>query len=119
SNHLVIQTYFERVNLKFLNSLPVKGLGLDFVHDNGYNLKQIKDGDLDKNKSLYAGIIDGRNVWAEDIEAKKSLIDTLQHATKNLVIQPSSSILHAPVSLDDDALDESIAEGLSFAAEKL
>ena len=70
SNHLVIQTYFERVNLKFLNSLPVKGLGLDFVHDNGYNLKQIKDGDLDKNKSLYAGIIDGRNVWAADIEAK-------------------------------------------------
>ncbi|WP_210123077.1 5-methyltetrahydropteroyltriglutamate--homocysteine S-methyltransferase [Staphylococcus sp. GDY8P176P] len=119
SNHLVIQTYFERVNLKFLNSLPVKGLGLDFVHDNGYNLKQIKDGDLDKNKSLYAGIIDGRNVWAADIEAKKSLIDTLQNATNNLVIQPSSSLLHVPVSLDDETLDESIAEGLSFATEKL
>ena len=119
SNQLVIQTYFERVNLKFLNSLPVKGLGLDFVHYNGYNLKQIKDGDLDKNKSLYAGIIDGRNVWAADIEAKKSLIDTLQNATNNLVIQPSSSLLHVPVSLDDETLDESIAEGLSFATEKL
>ena len=117
--HLVIQTYFERVNLKFLNSLPVKGLGLDFVHDRNFNLEQIKAGDLDNSKTLYAGIIDGRNVWAADIEAKKSLIETLSENTNDLVIQPSSSLLHVPVSLDDESLDESIAEGLSFATEKL
>ncbi len=116
---LVIQTYFERVNLKFLNSLPVKGLGLDFVHDNGFNLQQIKAGDLDNSKTLYAGIIDGRNVWAADIEAKKELIETLQTYSNDLVIQPSSSLLHVPVSLDDETLDTSIAEGLSFATEKL
>lgn len=116
---LVIQTYFERVNLKFLNSLPVKGLGLDFVHDRNFNLEQIKAGDLDRSKTLYAGIIDGRNVWATDIEAKKELIETLQSYTDDLVIQPSSSLLHVPVSLDDETLDDSIAEGLSFATEKL
>ena len=116
---LVIQTYFERVHLKFLSSLPVGGLGLDLVHDNGYNLKQIEDGDFDQSKALYAGIIDGRNVWAADIEAKKQLIETLQQHTQQLVIQPSSSLLHVPVSLDDETLDESIAEGLSFATEKL
>lgn len=81
---LVIQTYFERVNLKFLNSLPVKGLGLDFVHDRNFNLEQIKAGDLDRSKTLYAGIIDGRNVWATDIEAKKELIETLQSYTDDL-----------------------------------
>ncbi|WP_426704453.1 5-methyltetrahydropteroyltriglutamate--homocysteine S-methyltransferase [Staphylococcus shinii] len=117
--HLVVQTYFERVNLKFLNGLPVKGLGLDFVHDNGFNLQQIKAGDLDNSKTLYAGIIDGRNVWAADIESKKELIETLQTYSSNLVIQPSSSLLHVPVSLDDETLDTSIAEGLSFATEKL
>ena len=117
--HLVIQTYFERVNLKFLSSLPVGGLGLDFVHDHGYNLEQVKAGDFDSSKTLYAGIIDGRNVWAADIEAKKSLIETLQQYAQNIVIQPSSSLLHVPVSLDDETLDESIAEGLSFATEKL
>ena len=117
--HLVIQTYFERVNLKFLNGLPVKGLGLDFVHDNGFNLQQIKAGDLDNSKTLYAGIIDGRNVWAADIESKKELIETLQTYSNDLVIQPSSSLLHVPVSLDDETLDTSIAEGLSFATEKL
>lgn len=116
---LVIQTYFERVHLKFLSTLPVGGLGLDFVHDNGYNLKQIKAGDFDSSKTLYAGIIDGRNVWAADIESKKQLIETLQQHTNQLVIQPSSSLLHVPVSLDDETLDESIAEGLSFATEKL
>ncbi|HDJ6384257.1 TPA: 5-methyltetrahydropteroyltriglutamate--homocysteine S-methyltransferase, partial [Staphylococcus aureus] len=49
----------------------------------------------------------------------KQLIETLQQHTQQLVIQPSSSLLHVPVSLDDETLDESIAEGLSFATEKL
>ncbi|RXR94157.1 5-methyltetrahydropteroyltriglutamate--homocysteine S-methyltransferase [Staphylococcus saprophyticus] len=118
-DYLVVQTYFERVNLSFLNSLPIRGIGLDFVHDQGFNLKQIEDGQFDRTKTLYAGIIDGRNVWAADIEAKKELIETLQNYTDDLVIQPSSSLLHVPVSLDDETLDTSIAEGLSFATEKL
>ena len=118
-DYLVVQTYFERVNLSFLNSLPIRGIGLDFVHDHGFNLKQIEDGQFDRTKTLYAGIIDGRNVWAADIEAKKELIETLQNYTDELVIQPSSSLLHVPVSLDDETLDTSIAEGLSFATEKL
>lgn len=118
-DYLVVQTYFERVNLSFLNSLPIRGIGLDFVHDHGFNLKQIEDGQFDRTKTLYAGIIDGRNVWAADIEAKKELIETLQNYTDDLVIQPSSSLLHVPVSLDDETLDTSIGEGLSFATEKL
>lgn len=116
---LVIQTYFERANIAFLNTLPVKGYGLDFVHDNGYNLAQLQSGYLDKEKAIYAGIIDGRNVWAADLEDKKHLIETLLNYTDELVIQPSSSLLHVPVSLDDEQLEEDIAEGLSFATEKL
>ncbi|MCY1563654.1 5-methyltetrahydropteroyltriglutamate--homocysteine S-methyltransferase [Staphylococcus pettenkoferi] len=116
---LVIQTYFERANIEFLNTLPVKGYGLDFVHDNGYNLAQIQSGYLDKDKAIYAGIIDGRNVWAADLEDKKHLIETLLDYTDELVIQPSSSLLHVPVSLDDEQLEDAIAEGLSFATEKL
>ena len=68
---LVIQTYFERANVKFLSSLPVGGLGLDFVHDNGYNLKQIESGDFDSSKTLYAGIIDGRNVGRQISKLRK------------------------------------------------
>lgn len=119
ADKLIIQTYFERANVKFLSSLPVKGLGLDFVHDRGHNLEQIKNGDFDKTKTLFAGIIDGRNVWAADIEAKKALIDTLLQYTDDLYINPSSSLLHVPVSLDDETLDNDIRDGLSFATEKL
>ncbi|MDN8756793.1 5-methyltetrahydropteroyltriglutamate--homocysteine S-methyltransferase, partial [Staphylococcus aureus] len=69
---LVLQTYFERVDLNFVGQLPVYGFGLDFVHDNGFNLQQIKDGLFPKEKALFAGIVDGRNVWSTNIEEKKA-----------------------------------------------
>ncbi|WP_086428811.1 5-methyltetrahydropteroyltriglutamate--homocysteine S-methyltransferase [Staphylococcus cornubiensis] len=116
---LVIQTYFERANVKFLSALPVKGLGLDFVHDHGYNLQQIENGDFDRSKTLFAGIIDGRNVWAADVEAKKALIEKLSQYSDVLYINPSSSLLHVPVSLEDETLEDDIRDGLSFATEKL
>ncbi|EJM2425779.1 5-methyltetrahydropteroyltriglutamate--homocysteine S-methyltransferase [Staphylococcus pseudintermedius] len=115
----VIQTYFERANVKFLSALPVKGLGLDFVHDRGYNLQQIENGDFDRSKTLFAGIIDGRNVWAADVEAKKALIEKLSQYSDDLYINPSSSLLHVPVSLEDEVLEDDIRDGLSFATEKL
>ena len=43
----------------------------------------------------------------------------MQQYTEHIVIQPSSSLLHVPVSLDDETLEASVAEGLSFATEKL
>ncbi|WP_275583285.1 MULTISPECIES: 5-methyltetrahydropteroyltriglutamate--homocysteine S-methyltransferase [Mammaliicoccus] len=116
---LVLQTYFERVDLNFVGQLPVYGFGLDFVHDNGFNLQQIKDGLFPKEKALFAGIVDGRNVWSTNIEEKKALIETLQSYTDELVIQPSSSLLHVPVTLEEETLDDSVREGLSFATEKL
>lgn len=116
---LVIQTYFERANVKFLSALPVKGLGLDFVHDRGYNLQQIENGDFDRSKTLFAGIIDGRNVWAADVEAKKALIEKLSQYSDDLYINPSSSLLHVPVSLEDEVFEDDIRDGLSFATEKL
>nr|WP_269669990.1 5-methyltetrahydropteroyltriglutamate--homocysteine S-methyltransferase [Mammaliicoccus sciuri] len=116
---LVLQTYFERVDLNFVGQLPVYGFGLDFVHDNGFNLQQIKDGLFPKEKALFAGIVDGRNVWSTNIEEKKALIETLLSYTDELVIQPSSSLLHVPVTLEEETLDDSVREGLSFATEKL
>ncbi|MCP1287772.1 5-methyltetrahydropteroyltriglutamate--homocysteine S-methyltransferase [Mammaliicoccus sciuri] len=116
---LVLQTYFERVDLNFVGQLPVYGFGLDFVHDNGFNLQQIKDGLFPKEKALFAGIVDGRNVWSTNIEEKKDLVETLQSYTDELVIQPSSSLLHVPVTLEEETLDDSVREGLSFATEKL
>lgn len=115
---LVIQTYFERADIEFLSSLPVYGIGLDFIHDNQKNLKQIQEGKL-KDKALYAGVIDGRNVWRSDLEKAKSTIQALLKHTDILTIQPSSTLLHVPVTLKNESLDQSIEDGLAFATEKL
>jgi len=119
ADKLIIQTYFEAADVKFLNGLPVKGLGLDFVHDRGNNLKQILAGDLSGDKTLFAGVIDGRNVWAADVALKQQLIEKLSEHVEDLYINPSSSLLLVPVSLEDETLDEQIKDGLSFATEKL
>lgn len=116
--NIVIQTYFERADVEFLSSLPVYGLGLDFVHDQGENLKQVKNGDL-KNKALYAGVIDGRNVWRSDLETVKSTVQTLKDHVDDLTIQPSSTLLHVPVTLKNESLNQSVEDGLAFATEKL
>ncbi|HGH0855085.1 TPA: 5-methyltetrahydropteroyltriglutamate--homocysteine S-methyltransferase, partial [Staphylococcus pseudintermedius] len=76
-------------------------------------------GDFDRSKTLFAGIIDGRNVWAADVEAKKALIEKLSQYSDDLYINPSSSLLHVPVSLEDEVLEDDIRDGLSFATEKL
>ena len=102
---LVIQTYFERAHLKFLSSLPVGGLGLDFAHDNGYNLKQIEAGDLINPKHYTLELLMVVMYGQVTLKLKKALIDKLLAHTNELVIQPSSSLLHVPVSLDDETLD--------------
>ncbi len=116
---LVIQTYFESADVEFLSSLPVYGVGLDFVHDNGENLKQIEDGKLASDTALFAGVIDGRNVWRSDIKAVKVLVEKLSGYSDDVWIQPSASLLHVPVSLEKETLDSDIEDGLAFANEKL
>lgn len=115
---IVIQTYFERADVEFLSSLPVFGLGLDFVHDRNENLKQVQSGKL-QNKALFAGVIDGRNVWRSDLKAVTTTVEELLKYVDDLTIQPSSSLLHVPVTLKNESLDAAIEDGLSFATEKL
>ena len=75
-----------------------------------------------KDKVLAAGVIDGRNVWRADLDKKVTLLEEIQsHVDKDrLIIQPSSSLLHVPVSTEpEEKLDPIIKGGLSFADEKL
>ncbi|MFD1928070.1 5-methyltetrahydropteroyltriglutamate--homocysteine S-methyltransferase [Sporosarcina siberiensis] len=118
---IIVQTYFEKVaNYAEVSALPVHALGLDFVHGNTIELLQ-KFG-FPKDKVLLAGVVDGRNVWKSDLDVKLSLLDEIQsHVEKDrLIIQPSSSLLHVPVSIElESKLDNVIKGGLSFADEKL
>ncbi|TYR81732.1 5-methyltetrahydropteroyltriglutamate--homocysteine S-methyltransferase [Priestia megaterium] len=120
---IVVQTYFESVTdyNKFV-SLPVSGFGLDFVYDEGQNIAAIRQNGFPEDKHLFAGLIDGRNIWKGSLSEKQAFIEDLLTfvSEEKLVIQPSSTLLHVPVTVKSETdLDEQIKSGLSFAEEKL
>ena len=117
---IIFQTYFEAlIDAKDLSELPVAAFGLDFVHGLEENLEAIEAGYFE-GKEVFAGVVDGRNVWATDFEKTSELLEKLQAKVGNLVIQPSCSLLHVPVTTKNETdLDPVLKNGLAFADEKL
>ncbi|MDO4814640.1 MAG: 5-methyltetrahydropteroyltriglutamate--homocysteine S-methyltransferase [Gemella sp.] len=115
----IFQTYFEALlGAEKLAALPV-AFGLDFVHGQEENLELVKKG-VFKDKLVFAGVNDGRNIWAADLEERLELIKTIKENVKELALQPSCSILHVPVTKKQEKdLDRVIYGGLSFADEKI
>lgn len=120
---IMLQTYFDSVDhYKELIQLPVQGIGLDFVHGKEANLKAIEAHGFPQNKWLGAGIIDGRNIWKADLTSKLSLIEEICRFVplEHIILQPSCSLLHVPVSLHKETkLEPLIKNALAFADEKL
>lgn len=118
--NLIFQTYFEAlINAEVLSDLPVAAFGLDFVHGLEDNLAAVESG-LFKDKEVFAGVVDGRNVWANDFVSTSQLLTSLQDKVGSLVIQPSCSLLHVPVTTKNETdLDPVLQKGLAFADEKL
>ena len=119
--NIIFQTYFERLfNYKEITALPVKAIGIDFVH--GDSLAQLKENGFPEDKVLAAGVVDGRNVWRADLDAKYDLVEAIKEhvSADRLILQPSSSVLHVPVTKKlEEKLDSVILGGLSFADQKL
>ncbi|NQD66049.1 5-methyltetrahydropteroyltriglutamate--homocysteine S-methyltransferase [Bacillus haikouensis] len=120
---VMVQTYFDSIeHYEEVVSLPVQGIGLDFVHDNGQNLAALKKYGFPKDKELAAGVIDGRNIWRADLEGTFSLLSEIEEVVSKtrLIVQPSSSLLHVPVTVkNEELLDDILKNALAFADEKL
>lgn len=120
---ILLQTYFESAEpLERLLRLPVQGLGLDFVHDGGANLEAVRRLGWPADKTLGAGIIDGRGIWRCDPEEKLKLAGELAALVPEgrLILQPSCSLLHVPVSArGETGLKPEVRGALAFADEKL
>ncbi|ETT44324.1 MULTISPECIES: 5-methyltetrahydropteroyltriglutamate--homocysteine S-methyltransferase [unclassified Paenibacillus] len=121
--NLMLQTYFEAAEpLEALLALPVQGLGLDFVHDGGKNLESVARLGWPQDKVLGAGILDGRNIWRADTDAKLELVAKLLTYVpqEQLILQPASSLLHVPVTVEGEVkLKAAVKNALAFANEKL
>lgn len=120
---IILQTYFESIaDYEVVCSLPVAGIGLDFVHGHGENLTALKKYGFPKDKVLAAGIIDGRNVWRANLQEKAALLQAITKivSTDRLIVQPASSLLHVPVTVkNEETLDPVLKAAISFADEKL
>ncbi|MWV61188.1 5-methyltetrahydropteroyltriglutamate--homocysteine S-methyltransferase [Helicobacter saguini] len=120
----IVTTYFESSNeaTEILVNSDIVGLGLDFVHGvdnlNENSLKAIAN----SGKKLYAGLIDGRNIWVANLDSKLNILDKISIIVpKDLIhISSSCSLLHVPFSKDSESkMNKEILSWLSFAREKI
>ena len=71
---------------------------------------------------LSAGVVDGRNVWAADLDLALDRLDraAARIGSDRLTIAPSCSLLHVPYTAARElALDQELRSWLAFANEKL
>ena len=118
---LLLATYFGHVgeSMDVLRELPVEGIGLDFCHGPENSRLLERTGGV-AEKVLFAGVVDGRNVWVNDLEASLNLLDRLGSLCRELVVSTSCSLLHVPVSLAAETrLDARVRPWLAFAEEKI
>ncbi|KAK3405253.1 hypothetical protein EUGRSUZ_K01517 [Eucalyptus grandis] len=86
-----------------------------------YNLDLIKGG-FPTGKYLFAGVVDGRNIWANDLAETLSTLHALESIVgkEKVVVSTSCSLLHTPVDLvNETELDEEIKSWLAFASQKV
>ena len=119
---LHVVTYFDhaREAVAQLVRTPIDGIGLDFVHGSA-NL-EVLEAIAESGKILIAGVVDGRNVWVGDIDAKVSLLEKIAEKVEKekIVVSTSCSLLHVPYALRyEEKLPEDIRSWLAFALEKL
>ena len=119
---IIVTTYFEHSNeaTKILVNTPIYALGLDFI-SNEENLNSLEF--ISKSeKKLFAGIVDGRNIWKNNFEATLLLLEKISSKVKkeNIVISSSCSLLHVPYSLrHENKMDKEVKSWLSYANEKI
>jgi 5-methyltetrahydropteroyltriglutamate--homocysteine methyltransferase len=119
---LIVTTYFEHSNeaTKVLVHTPVWGIGLDFLYGKK-NLESLEA--IHKSgKKLIAGVVDGRNIWKNDIQKSATLLSNIAKVCDkdHMIIASSCSLLHTPFTLNyEEKLDKEIKNWLSYGVEKL
>lgn len=119
---IVVTSYFEHSNeaTKILVHTPIWAIGLDFL----YGAKNLESLELieKSNKILIAGVVDGRNIWKNDIEKTLEILKKVATVVpkEKLIIGTSCSLLHTPFTLKyEENMDAEIKNWLSYAVEKL
>ena len=119
---LLVATYFDVLGdaLTMLREAPVDGVALDLTGRAAGNLTQLAASGGLPGKRLVAGVVDGRNVWVNDLTAALSTLATTVDLAEEVVVAPSCSLLHVPIDVTAEPdLDPTVASWLAFADQKL
>lgn len=118
---ILLQTYFGDIRDCYneICSLNFDGIGLDFI-EGKKSLDLIKTNSFPKNKILFAGIINGKNIWKNNYAKTILTISELQKYCDNIVLNTSCSLLHVPYTLKNEVkLADSYKKHFAYAEEKL
>lgn len=117
---ILVKTYFDSVSdFSSLAALPVEGVGLDFHRGQSPWAVSNPPAQL-SGKTLFAGVVDGRNIWINPLEKSLDLLESLQERADEIVVSTSCSLIHVPIDLDDEPdLDDEVRSWLAFACQKV
>jgi 5-methyltetrahydropteroyltriglutamate--homocysteine methyltransferase len=119
---LLVSSYFDHLGdaLGLLAGAPVDGIGLDLTRDGGRNLELLAAAGGIGDRTLVAGVVDGRNVWVNDLERSLSTLATVAGLAGEVVVSSSCSLQHVPIDLAAErALDPEVRPWLAFARQKV
>jgi 5-methyltetrahydropteroyltriglutamate--homocysteine methyltransferase len=118
---VLLQTYFGdiRDGYEQIVNMDFDGIGLDFV-EGRETANLVKKYGFPKEKLLFAGVVNGKNIWRNQYGKTLELLNGLKSDGYQVVINTSCSLLHVPYTLENETkLPENIRKHFAFAQEKL
>lgn len=118
---VLLQTYFGDVRdcYEKIIEMDFDGIGLDFL-EGKKTLELVQKHGFPKDKILFAGLVNGKNIWKCHYDKVLSTLDELKKYAEQIVLSTSCSLLHVPYTLDNETkLKEEVRKHFAFALEKL
>ena len=116
---IFVATYFGELTdaLPALARTPIEAIGVDLVYGGVDALAAVPEL---AQKTVVAGVVDGRNIWRTDLEAALAKLATLLGLAGTVAVSTACSTLHVPYSLEPETeLDDALRSWLAFGAEKV
>lgn len=118
---VLLQSYFGDVRdcYEQIATMDFDGIGLDFI-EGKQTAELIDKYGFPKDKILFAGLINGKNIWRNDYKKTLHCLEKLRSAGIETVIGTSCSLLHVPYTLEyEKRLNVHVKDHFAYAYEKL
>ncbi|MFF0817291.1 5-methyltetrahydropteroyltriglutamate--homocysteine S-methyltransferase [Rhodococcus sp. NPDC003318] len=105
--------------LQILAATSIEAVGLDLVYGR-MSADELATIPGLRRKRLYAGVVNGRNVWRADNVVTLTYLSQLRDVIPDLVVSTSCSLMHVPYDvLAEWDIEGDVADRLAFAKQKV